>query len=55
MSSSRLVPLLFGAFLLLAGLAWAVANPPGIGPDEGAHYVKAIGVGGGDLTATSRR
>jgi len=24
-------------------------NPPGAGPDEGAHYVKAIGVGGGDL------
>jgi hypothetical protein len=43
------VPALFGLFLVLMGLAWAFADPPGAGPDEPAHYIKALGVGGGDL------
>jgi Predicted membrane protein (DUF2142) len=43
------VPGLAAVFLLFIGIAWALANPPGAAPDEGAHYVKAIGVGGGDL------
>jgi hypothetical protein len=30
-------------------LAWALANPPFASPDEGAHYVRALGVGGGEL------
>jgi hypothetical protein len=45
----RLAPLLITAFLVLIGAAWIVTNPPGLVPDEGAHYVKAVGVGGGDL------
>jgi predicted membrane protein DUF2142 len=49
MAPGRAVPLLVGAFLALVGLAWLVADPPGYGPDERAHYVKAVGVGGGDL------
>jgi Predicted membrane protein (DUF2142) len=42
-------PGLFGVFLLLICLAWALGLPPGAGPDEHEHYVKALGVGGGDL------
>ena len=50
---SNAVPALFGVFLLLIGVAWALATPPGAGPDEPAHYVKAMGVGGGDLYGRS--
>src|SRR5436190_20135921 len=42
-------PGLFGVFLLLIGLAWALGVPPGAGPDEHEHYIKALAVGGGDL------
>jgi hypothetical protein len=41
--------MLIGAFLVLVAVAWVYADPPGYGPDEPAHYIKAIGVGGGDL------
>ena len=41
--------MLIGIFLALIGVAWAISNPPGVGPDERAHYVKALGAGGGDL------
>ncbi|MBA3262897.1 MAG: DUF2142 domain-containing protein [Thermoleophilaceae bacterium] len=47
------VPALFALFLLLIGVAWALADPPGAGPDEPAHYIKALGVGGGDLYGRS--
>ena len=40
--------LLIAGFALLA-LAWAFTNPPGAGPDEAANYIKAVGVGQGDL------
>jgi hypothetical protein len=43
------VPCLFGVFLLLIGAAWVVTNPPGAGPDERAHFIKAVGAGGGEL------
>lgn len=33
------------AFILLLGLAWIVANPPGYHPDEPSHTVKALGTG----------
>jgi hypothetical protein len=46
---SYAAPVLFALFLLLIGVAWALADPPGAGPDEPAHYVKALGVAGGDL------
>jgi hypothetical protein len=46
---NRAVPVLIGSFLALIGLAWAIADPPGYGPDERAHYVKALGAGGGEL------
>ena len=36
------------AYALLA-LAWVFSDPPGAGPDEPANYVKAIGIGGGQL------
>ena len=29
--------------------AWVFANPPGYGPDEPAHYIKAVGAGRGEL------
>jgi Predicted membrane protein (DUF2142) len=45
----NLVPMLFAVFLGLLGVAWQLGTPPGAGPDEPAHYVKAIGAGGGDL------
>ncbi|HEX2047722.1 MAG TPA: DUF2142 domain-containing protein [Acidimicrobiales bacterium] len=35
------------AFVVLTGVGWIVANPPGYAPDEPAHYTKAIGVGHG--------
>jgi predicted membrane protein DUF2142 len=47
--SSRLVPLLISAFLVVMGGLWLIAMPPASGPDEGAHYIKAIGVGRGEL------
>lgn len=43
----RQTPVFFIAFLLLMGIAWVVANPPGYAPDEPAHYTKAIAVGRG--------
>ena len=42
-------PWLLAAWLVLTGTAWLMAMPPGTPPDEGAHYVKALGAGGGDL------
>jgi hypothetical protein len=43
------VPSLFAVFMALIGIAWVFAAPPGVGPDEPAHYIKALGVGGGQL------
>jgi len=40
---------LFIAFLVLMGIAWLFANPPGYAPDEPAHYTKAVGVGRGQF------
>jgi Predicted membrane protein (DUF2142) len=48
-SFAPVAPALLAAFLALLGAAWVVGNPPGGGTDEAAHYVKAIGVGRGDL------
>ena len=39
-----------GWALLLAG--WAMSNPPFAAPDEPAHYLRAVAVGGGSLGAT---
>jgi hypothetical protein len=33
----------------LIALAWAFSNPPFAAPDEGAHYLRAVGVGDGTL------
>ena len=46
---ARLIPLLATAFLLLMGVAWLMSTPPGSAFDERAHYIKAIGVGRGEL------
>ncbi len=43
--------LLVLAYLVLI-TAWVGANPPGAAPDEPAHYIKALGAGGGDLVGT---
>ena len=56
MSRSRRVPrarslapgLVAVSYVLLVA-AWVGANPPGAAPDEPAHYVKALGAGGGDV------
>jgi hypothetical protein len=48
-------PCLVSLFLLLIGLAWVMSNPPGAGPDEAGHYVKAVGAGGGDLLGSPPR
>jgi hypothetical protein len=42
-------PLLVAGFLVLMGIAWLMAVPPGASFDEPAHYVKAIGAGRGEL------
>ena len=44
-----LAPSLVMVALVLAGLSWAFGNPPGGAPDELSHYIKALGVGGGEL------
>src|SRR5205085_7228185 len=40
---------LLGAALAALLTAWAFAGPPGYGPDEPAHYVRALGAGAGHL------
>lgn len=47
--SRATIPLLASLFLVAMGLAWLMATPPGSAFDERAHYVKAIGVGQGQL------
>jgi hypothetical protein len=42
-------PLLVTAFLVLMGGSWLMATPPGSSFDEQAHFVKAAGVGRGEL------
>jgi Predicted membrane protein (DUF2142) len=47
-------PQLAGLLVVLLGfggllVSWAVSNPIGAAPDEPAHYIKALGVGGGQL------
>jgi hypothetical protein len=49
MRARALAPLLVTAFLVLMGAAWLMATPPGGSFDEQAHFVKAIGVGRGEL------
>jgi hypothetical protein len=46
-------PLLLAAFFALMGAAWLMATPPGSSFDEPAHYVKAVGVGRGELAGTA--
>ena len=41
------IPSLVSAWFCLLGIGWLVATPPGSGPDERAHLIKAIGVGRG--------
>jgi hypothetical protein len=48
-AAARLRLGLFGIGLTLLMAAWVCGNPLGAGPDEAAHYVRALGVGGGDL------
>ncbi|MDP9389003.1 MAG: DUF2142 domain-containing protein [Actinomycetota bacterium] len=40
-------PHLVIAFVVLLGISWVFANPPGYAPDEPAHYSKALSVGRG--------
>ena len=41
--------------LVLAGIGWVWGNPPGGAPDELTHYVKALGVGGGEWAGRAVR
>ena len=45
-------PVLVAAFFALMGAAWLMATPPGSSFDEPAHFVKALGVGRGELAGT---
>ena len=47
-TSFRLAGLLVASYTLLT-LAWVMANPPFSSLDEGAHYARAVGLGGGEL------
>jgi hypothetical protein len=47
------VPWLFALAYVVLVAAWVGANPPGAAPDEPAHYIKALGAGGGDFVGTS--
>lgn len=42
-------PVLLVCSWALIAIAWVFANPPFAAPDEGAHYVRAVGVGSGGL------
>ncbi|GAC1573389.1 MAG: hypothetical protein NVS3B18_06740 [Candidatus Dormibacteria bacterium] len=42
-------PLLVTAAYLLFGLAWVLSNPAGFAPDEPEHYIKAVGIGHGEI------
>ncbi|WP_254668572.1 DUF2142 domain-containing protein [Frankia sp. CgS1] len=53
--ASRLPPRLLVAGFLLLVAAWVATNPPGFGPDEPAHFVKAVGAGTGQWTGTPGR
>lgn len=44
----RLVALLVVGYVLLL-FAWAFANPPFAAPDESDHYLRAVGLAGGEL------
>jgi hypothetical protein len=46
---SRREPLLLIAAYVLLAIAWVGGNPPFAAPDEASHYVRAIGLAGGDL------
>ena len=43
------MPVLVVTAYLVLGSAWLVGNPPGSAPDEGAHYLKALAAGRGEL------
>ncbi len=45
-------PLVLATGYALLLLSWAVANPPFAAPDEPAHYLRAIAVGGGSFAGT---
>ena len=49
MLRGRSVPLLLALSLTLLTGAWILGNPPSAAPDEIAHYIKALGAGGGEL------
>jgi hypothetical protein len=49
MLRGRATPLLLALSVVLLSVAWIIANPPSAAPDETAHYIKALGAGGGDL------
>ncbi len=49
---ARAAPLVLATGYALLLLSWAVANPPFAAPDEPAHYLRAIAVGGGSLAGT---
>lgn len=54
MTAPRHAPVaLLAAGLALLMLAWVFGNPPGAAPDEGAHYVRALGAGGLGLAGAS--
>lgn len=42
-------PVVVAVFYSALSLAWILGNPAGSAPDEGAHYLKALAVSGGDL------
>ncbi|MGZ8650365.1 MAG: DUF2142 domain-containing protein [Solirubrobacteraceae bacterium] len=58
----RTAAALLAVALALLTAAWVFGNPPGAAPDEGAHFIRALGAGHGDLrgdefvpTAAERR
>jgi hypothetical protein len=53
MRRDRALPVLLALSLGLLVSAWVIGNPPSAAPDEAAHYVKALGVGGGDFIGTA--
>lgn len=46
---ARLVPCLLLTGWLVLVAVWVMSNPPFVAPDEFEHYVRAIGIGDGQL------
>lgn len=53
-SISAALPLLLVSAYALLFISWTFSDPPGAPPDEGSHYIRALGVGRGQIVLKKR-